>query len=64
MLALGFKKYGSEEKLQTAPLRHLYEIYVAINKDKENNVPFEGETVDVAAKAYFKRMEDGSSRVL
>jgi arginyl-tRNA synthetase len=35
LLALGYKRYGDDEKLKTQPLRHLYEIYVKINQDKK-----------------------------
>ena len=35
LLALGYQRYGDDEKLKTQPLRHLYEIYVKINQDKK-----------------------------
>ena len=35
VLAVGFKKYGSEDKLKEDPIGHLYDVYVAINKDSE-----------------------------
>lgn len=38
MLALGFKKYGSEEELKKNPIRHLFEVYVKINKDAKAEV--------------------------
>jgi arginyl-tRNA synthetase len=32
LLAVGFSKYGSEEELVKNPIRHLYDVYVQINK--------------------------------
>jgi arginyl-tRNA synthetase len=59
LLAVGFDKYGDEEKLKTNPIRHLFDVYVAINKDAENDP-----TVKENARAYFKRMEDGEAEAL
>ncbi|SNW62116.1 Arginyl-tRNA synthetase [Orpheovirus IHUMI-LCC2] len=33
LLALGFQKYGSRQELINKPIRHLYDVYVKINKD-------------------------------
>jgi arginyl-tRNA synthetase len=33
LLANGYKKYGSEEKLMQDPINHLFDVYVKINKD-------------------------------
>lgn len=62
LLAVGFKKYGSEEKLVADPINHLFEVYVKINKDIET----EGEDSETneAARLYFKRMEDGDEEAL
>jgi arginyl-tRNA synthetase len=54
MIAVGFNKYGSEEALARDAIKHLYEVYVKINADAN-----EDESVHDAARAYFKRMEDG-----
>ena len=54
LLAVGFEKYGDEEKLVSDPIGHLFEIYVKINKDATDN-----EEIHDIARAYFKRMEDG-----
>eukprot|EP01088_Endostelium_zonatum_P018267 TRINITY_DN5794_c0_g1_i1.p1 TRINITY_DN5794_c0_g1~~TRINITY_DN5794_c0_g1_i1.p1 ORF type:complete len:758 (+),score=247.44 TRINITY_DN5794_c0_g1_i1:56-2329(+) len=35
LLAIGYGKYGNEEQLVARPIRHLYDVYVAINKDGE-----------------------------
>lgn len=54
LIAVGFERYGSEEALAKDAIKHLYEVYVKINADAAVD-----ETVHDAARAYFKRMEDG-----
>jgi len=58
-LAVGFEKWGDEEKLKSEPLRHLYEVYVKVNdacsKDAE---------LDKKAHEFFKRMELGDKDAL
>ncbi|KAI5962808.1 SYR1 [Candida theae] len=36
LLAVGFERYGSEEKLAKDPINHLFEVYVKINNDVRN----------------------------
>jgi len=63
LLAVGFKKYGSEEELLKNPIRHLYDVYVKINKDaKEEGA--KGEAVHEEARVYFRAMEDGDKEAL
>jgi len=38
ILAVGFDRYGDEEKLQADPIKHLYDVYVAINDDARKEV--------------------------
>jgi len=52
LLALGFEKYGSEEELKNNAIKHLYDIYVKINKDASEN-----EEVKKAGKEFFSHME-------
>ncbi|KAI9297871.1 arginyl-tRNA synthetase [Neoconidiobolus thromboides FSU 785] len=59
LLALGFGLYGSEEKLEADPIGHLFEVYVKINADAEND-----DTIHDQARAYFKKIEDGDEEVL
>ncbi|KLO07650.1 arginyl-tRNA synthetase [Schizopora paradoxa] len=65
LLAVGFERYGSEEKLEANPIMHLFEVYVKINadmkKEKEDGVP---EVTDEKAKEVFKAMEDGDEKIL
>ncbi|KAL3230181.1 hypothetical protein RNJ44_01544 [Nakaseomyces bracarensis] len=66
LLAVGFEKYGDEEKLAKDPIHHLYEVYVRVNKDIENegdSLP-ESESTNGKAREYFKRMEDGDPEAL
>jgi arginyl-tRNA synthetase len=59
MIAVGFDKYGSEEALARDAIKHLYDVYVKINADAKDD-----ESVHDAARAYFKRMEDGEIVVI
>lgn len=38
LLAVGFDRYGSEEKLQEDPIKHLYDVYVKINADATKEI--------------------------
>lgn len=59
LLAVGYGKYGNEEALQKDPIKHLFEVYVNINKDMQSQPEIEDE-----ARSYFKRMEDGDQEAL
>ncbi|KAI0142968.1 arginyl-tRNA synthetase [Xylariaceae sp. FL1272] len=75
ILAVGYEKYGSEEKLTKDPINHLFEIYVRTNKDiaeekeaadklKADGKTDEAQTLldngtDEKARKYFKLMVDG-----
>ena len=59
MIAIGFEKYGSEEELQKDAIKHLFDVYVNINKDAEFDPG-----VKTAAAAWFKRMEEGDEDAL
>ena len=59
LLAVGFDRYGSEESLQTDPIRHLFDVYVKINADAKEDA-----SIDDAARAYFKKMEEGDVEAL
>lgn len=73
VLAVGFKKYGSEEELAENPIQHLFHVYVKINQDiaaekeesEKTGVPLDEKTsTDGQARAFFKRMEDGDKEAL
>jgi arginyl-tRNA synthetase len=78
LLALGFEKYGNEEALKVDPINHLFEIYVAINKDltaeKEEIKELEAvgkdashiknEGLDEQARRYFKAMTDNDEKAI
>ncbi|KAL1677148.1 hypothetical protein EV122DRAFT_266222 [Schizophyllum commune] len=59
LIAVGFEKYGSQEELEKDAIKHLFDIYVKINKDAEADPEVKAE----AAK-WFKRMEDGDEEAL
>ncbi|AGO14255.1 AaceriAFL206Cp [[Ashbya] aceris (nom. inval.)] len=66
LLAVGFEKYGSEEALEKDPINHLFDVYVRVNKDIEqegDSLPLE-ESTNGRARAYFKKMEDGDPEAL
>ncbi|KAM0675060.1 arginyl-tRNA synthetase [Gurleya vavrai] len=54
IIGVGFEKYGSEEKMQQDPIKHLYEIYVKINNDIKNDPK-----IDEEAKGWFTDLENG-----
>lgn len=72
VLGVGFKKYGSEEALEKDPIQHLFDVYVKINKDMEEEKEkslAEGATeahskTDDEAREFFKRMSDGDEEAL
>jgi arginyl-tRNA synthetase len=59
LLAVGFARYGSEEALQTDPIRHLFDVYVKINADVKDDAK-----IDDEARAYFRKMEEGDEEAL
>ncbi|MDD5149096.1 MAG: arginine--tRNA ligase, partial [Flavobacterium sp.] len=48
-IIVGYKKFGSAEKLKANPIKHLLEIYVKANQEK-----YEEES-----RQWFKKLEDG-----
>ncbi|KAJ2788449.1 arginyl-tRNA synthetase, partial [Coemansia helicoidea] len=52
-------RHGSEEKLAADPINHLFDVYVKVNADAE-----EDPAIHDAARAYFKKMEDGDEAAL
>ncbi|KAI9499695.1 hypothetical protein BDB00DRAFT_795158 [Zychaea mexicana] len=59
LLAIGFARHGDEQALQNDPIKHLYDVYVSINRDAEADPSIHDE-----ARAYFKKMEDGEEEAL
>ncbi|KAF2218132.1 arginyl-tRNA synthetase [Elsinoe ampelina] len=78
LLALGWKRYGSEDAFASDPVGHLFDIYVKISadfapeeeafklagKNREDTAVLESQGLLGAAKDYFKRMEDGDEEAL
>ncbi|ORZ26210.1 hypothetical protein BCR42DRAFT_364889 [Absidia repens] len=59
LLAIGYSRHGCEQKLLEDPIKHLYDVYVQINRDAEDEP-----TIHDEARAYFKKMEDGDESAL
>ncbi|KAF9961114.1 Arginyl-tRNA synthetase [Mortierella alpina] len=59
LMAVGFDRYGDRAQLKQDPIKHLYEVYVKINRDITENP-----TLDKLANQYFKQMEDNDPTVL
>ncbi|KAH8109098.1 arginyl-tRNA synthetase [Phellopilus nigrolimitatus] len=65
LLAVGFEKYGSEEALEKNAIMHLFNVYVAVNKDAKAEEEAGGpEETNEKAKAVFRKMEDGDEETL
>ncbi|KAJ3759805.1 hypothetical protein EV360DRAFT_41207 [Lentinula raphanica] len=59
LIAVGYEKYGSQDELQKDAIKHLFDIYVKINKDAETDPD-----VKIEAAKFFRRMEDGDESAL
>ncbi|KAG0056632.1 Arginyl-tRNA synthetase [Gryganskiella cystojenkinii] len=59
LMAVGFDRYGDRKELVRDPIKHLYDVYVKINKDIVENPE-----LDKKANEYFKRMEENDPTVL
>lgn len=59
LLAVGYEKYGDDEAFKNDPIKHLFNVYVQINKDAEADPK-----VHEQARAYFKKMEDGDKEAI
>ncbi|XDV42451.1 hypothetical protein PO909_011112 [Leuciscus waleckii] len=51
LLGAGFERFGSQEKLKTQPLEHLFEVYVQVNREAECD-----ESVHSAAAGFYRRL--------
>lgn len=62
VLAVGFERYGDEKRLETDAINHLFEVYVKINKDIENEKLSNGKSlIDEQAKEYFCKLENNDT---
>ncbi|XP_073709151.1 probable arginine--tRNA ligase, mitochondrial [Garra rufa] len=59
LLGAGFERLGSQEKLRTRPLEHLFEVYVQVNREAESD-----ESVRSAAAEFFRRLERREDQAL
>uniref|UniRef100_A0A672TKN9 Probable arginine--tRNA ligase, mitochondrial n=1 Tax=Strigops habroptila TaxID=2489341 RepID=A0A672TKN9_STRHB len=58
LLGVGFQCFGNKEKLKSSPLQHLFEVYVQINKEAED------ENVKKLAKDFFRKLEEHDEQTL
>ncbi|NXP02510.1 SYRM protein, partial [Thinocorus orbignyianus] len=58
LLGVGFQRFGSKEKLKSSPLQHLFEVYVQINKEAED------ENTKELAKDFFRKLEEHDEQTL
>ena len=56
LLAIGWRRFGSDEELAKDAVQHLFHVYVKINQLAEGP---DGEKIHEEARAFFKGMEDG-----
>ncbi|XP_037698554.1 probable arginine--tRNA ligase, mitochondrial isoform X2 [Choloepus didactylus] len=59
LLGTGFQLFGYEEKLQSNPLQHLFEVYVQVNKEAAEN-----KSVAKSAHEFFQQLEMGDMQAL
>ncbi|KAM5286710.1 putative arginine--tRNA ligase, mitochondrial isoform 2-T2 [Hipposideros larvatus] len=59
LLGTGFQLFGYEEKLQSNPLQHLFEVYVQVNKEAADD-----KSVAKSAQEFFRRLELGDMQAL
>ncbi|XP_017653053.1 probable arginine--tRNA ligase, mitochondrial isoform X1 [Nannospalax galili] len=59
LLGTGFQLFGYEEKLQSNPLQHLFEVYVQVNKEVADD-----KNIAKLAHEFFQRLELGDMQAL
>ncbi|XP_008685667.1 probable arginine--tRNA ligase, mitochondrial isoform X2 [Ursus maritimus] len=59
LLGTGFQLFGYEEKLQSNPLQHLFEVYVQVNKEATDD-----KNIAKSAHEFFQRLELGDTQAL
>jgi arginyl-tRNA synthetase len=78
LLAVGWQRFGSEEELAKAPLKHLLEVYARINKlfqieeeacklalkEGRDTSEIESKGIYAERNGFFSRLEDGDEEAL
>ncbi len=54
LLGVGFQRFGSEEKLSSDPIQHLFDVYVQVNKEADARPDVYQE-----AQRFSRAMEEG-----
>ena len=56
LLGVGFQRFGSEEKLSSDPIQHLFDVYVQVNREADTRPDVYQE-----AQRFTRAMEEGWS---
>ncbi|KAM4695512.1 putative arginine--tRNA ligase, mitochondrial isoform 2-T2 [Discoglossus pictus] len=59
LLGAGFSKFGSEEKLRSNPLQHLFDVYVKINSAAEEDA-----NIKLSSQEFLRSLEAGNPQAL
>nr|XP_055042639.1 probable arginine--tRNA ligase, mitochondrial [Misgurnus anguillicaudatus] len=59
LLGAGFEQFGSQEKLKSQALEHLFQVYVQVNREAERD-----ESLRQAAAEFFRRLEQKEPQAL
>ncbi|KAJ8489020.1 hypothetical protein ONZ45_g13735 [Pleurotus djamor] len=63
VIYVGYDQYGNEEDLIADPCKHLFDVYVKVNKDAKTDDSTKSRIMLKAAE-FFKRMEDGDEEAV
>ncbi|XP_033635589.1 probable arginine--tRNA ligase, mitochondrial [Asterias rubens] len=59
LLGVGFQRFGSEEKLSSDPIQHLFDVYVQVNREADTRPDVYQE-----AQRFTRAMEEGDDQCL
>ena len=59
LLAVGFKRHGSEEELKADAIKHLFDVYVRVNQDMEAEKLEGSQATEDEARLFFRNLEEG-----
>lgn len=62
LLAVGYLRYGDENKLEEDPIKHLFDVYVKINRDLE--AESDKGIINDQARQFFWRLENNDTDAL
>ncbi|MDR2832422.1 MAG: arginine--tRNA ligase [Streptococcaceae bacterium] len=59
LLMVAYKKWGSKEEIEKAPITELLKLYVRVNAEAKEDL-----SIDDEGRAWFKKLEDGDEEAL